>query len=193
MIYLNDKNSSSALFNLPHAQGSVSCLAKQVILKLDLLNLLAKWYVFRKPEGKKSTREAYCCLLHAVLELVTRTSHKKQQGAVFRNLFPIKMNSDLWQYSDPCPNPCSMAHAFSLVYLPFVAVSLSKKQPRGVTEYGRNKLQAQRKKWHETGDCINMSLTHHLFNISTEVQHELKEVMTTQKSCCAPMESLACD
>lgn len=151
MIYLNDKSSSSALLNLPHAEGSVSCFAKQAILKLDLPNLLAKWNVFRKPEGKKSTREAYCCLLHAVLLLITRRSHKNQQGAVFWNLLLLKMSSDLWQYSDPCENPSSMAYAFSMVYLPFVAVSLSEKQPREVTRDSRNKLQAQRKERHKTG------------------------------------------
>lgn len=146
MIYLNDKNSFSALFNLPHAQGSVSCFA---ILKLDLPNSLEKWKVFRKPEGKKSTREAYCCRLHAMLVLVIRTSHKNQQGVVFWNFLALKMSSDLWQY--PCSNPSSMAYAFFLICLPFAAISLSKKQPGEVTQCGRNTLQVQRKKWLQTG------------------------------------------
>lgn len=148
MIYLNDKNSSSVLLYLPYPQGSISCIVKQAILKLDLMNLLAKWNLFRKPEGKKSTREAYCCLLHALLVLVRRTSHKNQQGTVFWTLLSLRMKI---QYSDPWPNPSSMAYEFSVLYLPFVAVFLSQKQYREITQYGRNKLQAQRKNWHETG------------------------------------------
>lgn len=65
---------SSALFNLPHAHKSVSCL---------LQNLLSKWSVFRRPEGKKSTKEAHCCLLYSTLLSVIRT----HQGVVFCNLF----------------------------------------------------------------------------------------------------------
>lgn len=42
MIYLCCKNSFRALFNLLHAQGSVYCLAKRAILKLDLPKLLEK-------------------------------------------------------------------------------------------------------------------------------------------------------
>lgn len=70
--------------------------------------------VFRKPEGKKSTREP--CLLRAVLVSVARTNYEDQQGAVFETccLWRWALISGNIQIHAQIPVPCLF-----LVWPPF--------------------------------------------------------------------------
>lgn len=136
-----------------------------------------QWNVFRKQEGKKSTREANCWLLHTVLVSFARTNYENQQRPIFETCpWRWALIFGNTQIHAQIPAPC--------LFLPFCGSLSVWETAQRSNRVWQEKAPTHKEKVAERGDWIDTSLTtyHRKFNTSTKKSQLPRKAIVLQQS-----------